>query len=160
MAYREGAPPPCHICEDNPAVGTCACCNRETCKRHLPSEDARGWCARCDEGYFRYIRKTDSMRGYVRWYLGMAPAIALPFLYTPLIAATMVYIFAGFPFAMWRSKRARTAKFIEHARMTGLALEAPKEPGMELAENLRDYEHRRRNQQAITEPVATDKAEE
>jgi hypothetical protein len=93
------------------------------------------------------------MRGYLRWYLGMAPAIALPFLYTPLIAATMVYLFAGFPFAMWRSKRARTAKFIAHARLTGLALEAPKEPGMELAENLRDYEYRRRNQQAVTEPA-------
>ena len=160
MAYREGAPPPCHICEDNPAVGTCACCNRETCKRHLPSEDKRGWCTRCDEGYFRYIRKTDTMRGYGRWWLGMVPALALPFFYPPLLVGTIAYIVLGFPIAMWRSNVARTNRFLDHARRTGLALEPPKEPGVELAENLRDYEYRRRNQQAVTEPLNPTDAEE
>jgi hypothetical protein len=153
LAYRESGPPPCHICEDNPAVGTCACCNRDVCKRHLPSEDARGWCTRCDEGYFRYIRKTSTMRGYLRWWLGMVPAIAAPFVYTPLFALTVAYVIVGFPVAMWRSKVARTNQFILHARKTGHLLEAPKDAGSEIAEGLRDYDYRRRNQQAVTEHV-------
>ena len=61
---------------------------------------------------------------------------------------------------MWRSNRARTTKFLAHARRTGLALEPPKDPGMEVAENLRDYEYRRRNQQAISEPLNPTDAEE
>ena len=93
------------------------------------------------------------MRGYLRWWLGMVPAIALPFIYAPLFALTVAYVIVGFPVAMWRSKQARTKQFILHARKTGYVLEAPKEPGSEVAEGLQDYEYRRRNQQAITEPV-------
>lgn len=160
MAYRESGPPPCHICEDNPAIGACACCNRDVCKRHLPSDDARGWCTRCDEGYFRYIRKTSTLRGYLRWWLGMVPAIVLPFVYAPLIALTIAYVIVGFPVAMWRSNVARTNQFVLHARRTGLLLEAPKDASSDLAQGLSDYEYRRRNQQAVTEPRGPTKTEE
>ena len=100
------------------------------------------------------------MRGYLRWWLGMVPAIALPFAYPPLIALTIGYVVLGFPIAMWRSKVARTNQFVLHARKTGHVLEAPKEAGAEIAEGLRDYEYRRRNQTAVTEPANIEKPEE
>jgi hypothetical protein len=100
------------------------------------------------------------MRGYLRWWLGMVPAIALPFLYPPLIAGTIAYIVLGFPVAMWRSKVARTNQFMLHARKTGNVLEAPKDASSLVAEGLRDYEYRRRNQVAVTEPATVEKAEE
>jgi hypothetical protein len=133
LAYREAAPPPCAICEDNPAIDACACCRRDVCKRHLPAADKRGW-------------------WYLAWWLGIFPAAALPFVYAPLLAVTIVYVIVGFPFAMWRSKVRLTQKFIDHARTTGLMLKAPDDDN-ELAQNLADYEYRRRNQQVVTEPV-------
>lgn len=100
------------------------------------------------------------MRGYLRWWLGMVPAMALPFVYTPLFAVTVAYVILGFPIAMWRNNRARTNQFMLHARRTGLVLEAPKDASTALAQGLSDYEYRRRNQQAVTEPVAPAKTEE
>ena len=100
------------------------------------------------------------MRGYLRWWLGMLPAMALPFVYPPLFVATVAYVVIGFPVAMWRSKVARTKQFVLHARRTGLVLEAPKDASSALAEGLSDYEYRRRNQQAITEPVTGQRGSE
>jgi hypothetical protein len=92
------------------------------------------------------------MRGYLAWWLGIFPAAALPFVYAPLLAITIGYVIVGFPFAMWRSKVRLTQKFIDHARTTGLMLKAPDDDN-EIAQNLADYEYRRRNQQVVTEPV-------
>jgi hypothetical protein len=86
--------------------------------------------------------------------------MVLPFVYAPLIALTIGYVIVGFPVAMWRSKVARTNQFVLHARRTGLLLEAPKDASSELAQGLSDYEYRRRNQQAVTEPLVPDKTEE
>jgi hypothetical protein len=92
--------------------------------------------------------------------LGFVPLLALGLNWSRFLPVTLAWAVLGFPITIWRSRVARTKRFILHTQRTGSQLAVAPEARSVIADGIADYERLRRNQQVVGEPSNIEKASE